>query len=161
MTALTPDRFVFNARVSAEREDALADKLTAHNKARSPLWDQNHDGQFTAEPLHLFVLDSQKRVIGGLTGRTHYLRSWLEVSILWVDESHRGLGLGRELMERAEAEAIRRGCLYARLATGRYQAPGFYEKLGYILYGTLENCLPGDTAYYYCKQLAPPENCPV
>ena len=56
-------------------------------------------------------------------------------------------------MEQGEAEAVRRGCLYARLSTGHHQAPGFYEKIGYVLYGKLENCPPGDTSYYYRKDL--------
>jgi ribosomal protein S18 acetylase RimI-like enzyme len=42
----------------------------------------------------------------------------------------------------------------ARLATSNFQAPGFYERLGYSLYGKLENCPPGETAYYYWKELA-------
>jgi ribosomal protein S18 acetylase RimI-like enzyme len=45
------------------------------------------------------------------------------------------------------------GCRYARLATGNYQAPAFYQKLGYTLYGTLEHCPPGETAFYFWKLL--------
>ncbi len=58
-------------------------------------------------------------------------------------------------MKRAEEEARRRGCLYARLATSTFQAPGFYEKLGYVLYGRLEDCPPSDTSLYYRKDLHP------
>lgn len=32
--------------------------------------------------------------------------------------------------------------------------PGFYERLGYSLYGKLEKCPPGETVYYYWKELA-------
>ena len=56
-------------------------------------------------------------------------------------------------MMQAEQEARRRGCRYARLATGNYQAPDFYPKLGYVLYGTLENCPAGVTVYYFYKEL--------
>ena len=51
-------------------------------------------------------------------------------------------------------EAKKRGCHYARLATGDYQAPDFYRKVGYRLYGELENCPRGETVYYFCKELA-------
>lgn len=153
MTASLPEAWTFELSISQGREEALVDNLIAFNKSRSPLWDQNQDGQFAAAPLHVFVLDEAKRVVGGLTGRTHSLRAWFEVSILWVEEEQRGAGLGRALMERGEAEARRRGCLYARLSTSQYQAPGFYEKLGYLCYGKLENCPPGDTSYYYRKDL--------
>ena len=33
------------------------------------------------------------------------------------------------------------------------QAPGFYSRLGYELYGTLENCPPGTTVFYFRKDL--------
>lgn len=70
-----------------------------------------------------------------------------------VDEQVRRQSLGRRLMEEAEREALLRGCHYARHATGNYQAPGFYERLGYTLYGKLENCPPSETVYYYWKEL--------
>lgn len=44
-------------------------------------------------------------------------------------------------------------CRYARLATSDYQAPAFYRKLGYQLYGQLENCPAGETVYYFYKEL--------
>jgi hypothetical protein len=52
-------------------------------------------------------------------------------------------------MERAEALARSRGCRYARLATCNFNAPGFYERLEYSLYGTLANCPPGETVFHY------------
>jgi GNAT superfamily N-acetyltransferase len=149
----TPDAYTFLGRLSPEYEEEITQKLIDHNRAHSPLWEQNHDGRFSPEPLHIYVRDAEGQVIGGLVGRTHALRSWLEISLLWIDPPHRRQGLGRELMARAESESRRRGCLYARLSTGRHQAPEFYEKLGYILYGKLENCPPGDTSFYYWKSL--------
>ena len=98
-------------------------------------------------------LDQEQTVVGGLIGRTHSIPEWLEVSVVWVDEAWRGRGLGRELMMRAEQEARRRSCRYARLATSDFQAPDFYRKLGYALYGTLENCPRGVTVYYFRKDL--------
>jgi GNAT superfamily N-acetyltransferase len=143
----------FDFTVSPERECYLEEQLTEFNKAHFALWEQNHDSQYIAAPLHVFALDSHHAVVGGLVGRTHRIRAWLEVSLLWVSEAWRGRGLGRALMQRAEEEARGRGCLYARLATSGFQAPGFYEKLGYCVYGQLENCPPGDTVFYYRKDL--------
>src|ERR1051326_921669 len=151
MTSLLPNFCTFDLGVSQEREGALTEKLIAFNKAHAPLWDQNHDGQFIASPIHLFLLDAEQQVIGGLVGRTHSLRAWFEVSLLWVDEKNRGLGLGRALMEGGETDAFSRVCLYARFCASQYQAPGFCEKMGYVLYGKLEDCPPGDTSYYYRK----------
>jgi ribosomal protein S18 acetylase RimI-like enzyme len=69
------------------------------------------------------------------------------------EESYRRSGLGRRLMDESEDEARRLGCRYARVITSDFQAPGFYQKLGYAVYGTLENCPPGETVYYLWKQL--------
>ena len=91
--------------------------------------------------------------MGGLIGRTNEVPEWLEVSVIWVAEDRRGQGTGRQLMRLAEEEAKRRGCRYARLATGDYQAPDFYHKVGYRLYGELQNCPRGETVYYSCKEL--------
>ena len=151
------DFYRFESAPSEERENALTEALIGYNRAHSPLWEQNHDAQFQPMPLHFFVLDGGGALLGGLTGRTHSLRAWLEISTLWVDEARRGQGIGRGLVERAEVEAYRRGCLHARLSTSTFQAPGFYEKLGYTLFGKLEDCPPGDTSLYYRKNLRPKE----
>jgi ribosomal protein S18 acetylase RimI-like enzyme len=53
------------------------------------------------------------------------------VTHLWVHESQRDRGLGRALLQAAEAEARRRGCEQVVLSTHSFQAPSFYERLGY------------------------------
>ena len=103
--------------------------------------------------MQVSILDSSGRVTGGLVGRTHTIPEWLEISILWIEESARRVGLGRRLVQEAEIEARRRGCRYARVITSDFQAPGFYLKLGYVAYGSLENCPPGETVYYLWKKL--------
>jgi len=52
---------------------------------------------------------------------------------LVVDESTRGLGLGRKLMERAEEWAKEKGSKSMKLPTNvkRIEAHKFYEKIGY------------------------------
>ncbi len=124
--------------------------MVAYNLAHAPAWNVTAP---EAKPLHVFVRTPSGAPLGGLIGRTHAIPFWLEVSVIWVDETVRGRGLGRQLMERAEREARRRGCRFARLATGDCQAPGFYEKLGYVVYGKLTDCPPGETVYYFRKNL--------
>jgi GNAT superfamily N-acetyltransferase len=97
--------------------------------------------------------DSDGRLIAGLIGRTHALAFWLEISVVWVDAAYRRHGLGRRLMEAAEQEARQRGCRFARTATSDFQAPGFYVKLGYVPYGRLEDCPPGEMVFYLRKVL--------
>src|SRR5215471_13287721 len=63
---------------------------------------------------------------------------WLVIRHLWVRDDLRRRGVGRGLMALAEARAVERGCHSAWLDTFSFQARGFYEKLGYEGFGTLD-----------------------
>jgi len=142
----------FSLELNEERSEYVMDQLREFNRPRkSLLW--SNPPQPSA-PLQIYALDARGSVVGGLVGRTNEIPEWLEVSVIWVAEDRRGQGLGRWLMGLAEEEAKRRGCRYARLATGDYQAPDFYRKVGYRLYGELPDCPRGETVYYFHKPLA-------
>ena len=90
-------------------------------------------------------------IVGGLYGSTAFSHLWID--LLFVPESVRGLGIGRKLMTQAEAEAMRRGCRAATLDTFSFQARGFYERLGYSVFGILNDCPPGHSRFYLTKPL--------
>ena len=121
---------------------AIVEPLVAYNLAQT--------GRNDVRPLVLAVEDDGA-VVGGLWGRTAY--SWLFVELLVVPESLRGRGLGTELMARAEAEAIARGCHGAWLDTFEFQARGFYERLGYECFGELKDYPAGSARYFMRKTL--------
>jgi GNAT superfamily N-acetyltransferase len=75
------------------------------------------------------------------------------LDLLAVHEDHRGCGNGRRLMERAEAVGRERGCHGVWLNTKALHAPGFYERLGYEVFGSLEADPPELTRILYRKQL--------
>lgn len=56
-------------------------------------------------------------------------------------------------MQQAEEEAIRRGCHGSYLDTFDFQARGFNERLGYTVFGGLEDTPPGHTRYFLRKML--------
>lgn len=87
---------------------------------------------------------------GGLWGGTNLSR--LHVELLFVPETLRGRGLGRKLLLDAEQEAIRRGCLGAWLDTYSFQARGFYERLGYSVFGILDDYPPGQHRVFLHKR---------
>ena len=90
-------------------------------------------------------------LLGGLNGRTG--RGWLYVELLALPMDAHGQGLGRRLMAMAEAEAVRRGCQGAFLNTIAFQAPGFYEKLGYREFGRLVDGNPRLDRIWFSKRL--------
>jgi len=77
----------------------------------------------------------------------------MHIETLWIDQSLRNQGLGTKLMEAVEKEAIKRKCYLSYTDTLSWQAPGFYEKLGYTLYGKLDNYPKGHSLSYFKKDL--------
>jgi ribosomal protein S18 acetylase RimI-like enzyme len=73
--------------------------------------------------------DEAGEVIAGFNG--HTWGGCCELLNVWVHEQYRAQGLGASLLRAAEAEAISRGCAQVVLATHSFQAPGFYERMGY------------------------------
>jgi GNAT superfamily N-acetyltransferase len=101
--------------------------------------------------LALIARDDNGAVIAVALGETG--RGWLHISVVWAEERSRGRRLGTQLVNAMEAEAIRRGCHGAYLDTFSYQARPFYEKLGYEVFGTLEDYPPGHQRFYMRKRL--------
>lgn len=124
---------------------ALHRGLEAFNTRVSPPYDRRD--------LCLFARRPDGSIAAGLTGWTQW--SWLYVDYLWLDEALRGGGLGGDLLARAEAEAVARGCRWARLYTYDFQAPSFYERKGYTQWGVLEDFPPGHRQIWFRKQLVP------
>ena len=122
---------------------ALLDPLVAYNQAKT--------GRNDHRPLVLAVEDPDRKVLGGLYGRTAY--DWLFIELLFIPESLRGRGIGSELMGRAETEAVARGCHGAWLDTFAFQARAFYERLGYSCFGELNDYPLGSARYFMSKTL--------
>jgi len=102
--------------------------------------------------LAIPIRDDTGVVAGGLWGCTSL--GWLHIQMLFVPAPLRGLGIGSALIASAEAEAIRRGCRGAHVDTFSFQAVGFYQKLGFSRFGTLDDCPPGHQRLFFCKTLA-------
>jgi GNAT superfamily N-acetyltransferase len=97
------------------------------------------------------IRDGSGIVTGGLWGVT--LFRWLAVQMLFVPHAMRGRGIGSALMASAEKEARDRGCLGVHVDALSFQAPWFYEKMGFSLFGTLEDCPAGYQRMYFQKRL--------
>jgi ribosomal protein S18 acetylase RimI-like enzyme len=106
------------------------------------------DGRLLGIRLH----DDAGELLAGLQGWTW--AGWLEVRTLWVRADHRRHGLGRRLLAAAEAEARARGATRALLDTHGFQAPGFYEKLGYRRVAEIPDYPLGGSKVILVKELA-------
>jgi GNAT superfamily N-acetyltransferase len=102
-------------------------------------------------PVAFFLKDENGEVLGGLLGEIW--AAWLHIRTLAIAAPVRSLGFGKELMKRAELYAVERGCTHAYLETFSFQAQPFYEKLGYRVFGTLENHPVGYQHYFMTKKL--------
>ena len=107
----------------------LEDRIYEHNSTTI----DRDDGRLFSR----IVRNQNKEIIAGIAGWT-----WArvcEITQLWVDEKVRKTGVGKMLLEAAEAEARNRGCTNVLVKSYSFQAPQFYERFGYrvehILYG--------------------------
>jgi GNAT superfamily N-acetyltransferase len=128
-----------------ERRDVehLREQLYAFNVAATGV----EDGR----ELALFLRDDRGQIMAGLYG--HTWGGCLDVRELWVRGDSRGRGYGRALIEAAEHEARARGCRQATLETHSFQAPEFYRKLGWEVFGVLDDYPAGHRKYYLRKSL--------
>ena len=114
-------------------------------------FNNEHVGDDGHTPLHIAAYDDDGRIIGGILGGTYW--GWMYIDILWVHENHRRRGLGSELLQKAEEEALQRSCHHVHVDTMSWQAPAFYEKNGYEVIGVLPDIPKGNQKYLLMKAL--------
>lgn len=132
---------------SAEELECLSQGIQAFNRRTIPGIPE------VADDLVFAVLarDASGNVQGGIRARAFW--GYLCIELLWLSDAARGVGVGTRLVERAEAFALQHGFTRARVETTSFQARPFYERLGYEVYGVLDECPVGHTTYFMKKQL--------
>jgi ribosomal protein S18 acetylase RimI-like enzyme len=114
-------------------------------------WNMETTGVHEFHQIAIFLRDEDDVIRGGITGGIW--GGWLHVVGLWVDPDVRGRNFGRELVEAAETEARTVGARHAFLETHSFQAPGLYQKLGYVPFGEIEDYPPGESQVFFRKRL--------
>lgn len=104
-----------------------------------------------SDVLQLAAHDQDGNLIGGLLGEIRVW--WLHVSILVCAPEYRKSGLGSALMAEAERLAREQDCQGIWLDTFEFQAPGFYERIGFRRCGSIEKFYNGQDRHIYEKRL--------
>lgn len=79
------------------------------------------------------------------------LTGWVNFTTVWVHPEHRRKGLASRMLKVAESEAARKGYTQAYLDTFSFQSPDFYLRLGYEVFGKLDNFPAGSTRVFMRK----------
>jgi len=127
-----------------------------------------HDGAFLEDQLYaysveqtgyddgkyltLWVKSQTGERLAGLHGWTWGSSCYIQD--LWVHKDLRGQGYGTQLLHAAEQEARTRGCDHMVLSSFSFQAPGFYQKLGYDVFAVLADHPRHHRHYYLHKRFA-------
>jgi GNAT superfamily N-acetyltransferase len=129
-----------------------ADKETRTTIAQG-LFDANvkvtGDGHF--DPICVTARDANANVIGGVMGEAYW--GWVNFSTVWVHPEHRRQGIASAMLQQAEAEAARLGYTQAYLDTFSFQSPDLYLRLGYEVFGQLDNFPAGSKRVFMRKTL--------
>jgi GNAT superfamily N-acetyltransferase len=123
---------------------ALTDAINRYNVEQT--------GRTEFFPVALFLRDESDTLRGGLVG--HIWGGWMHVAVLWIDADLRRHGYGTRLLQEAETYARERGCHSVCLETFSFQAPEFYPRFGYELFGMLDDYPPGHAKHFYRKTLS-------
>ena len=108
-------------------------------------------GDDRGQNLCFVVRGAEQTVLGGVIAAVYW--DWLYINLMWLREDLRGQGYGGRLLAQVEAEARRRGARHAYLDTFSFQAPEFYKKYGYRVFGQLADFPAGHTRYFLSKEL--------
>jgi GNAT superfamily N-acetyltransferase len=140
-------QLIVDANPAAEDVAFLDDRINEFNFAATQIYD--------GRALASFVRDANGQIIAGIYGWTWGGCGYIDK--LWVQADARGQGYGTRLLEVFEREALGRGCFQLLLSTHSFQAPEFYRRLGYAIYGVAEDYPRGYQQYYLRKTIEQPQ----
>jgi len=113
------------------------------------------DPSFALDSFVIYARDEQSQIVGGLCAYIFEkaVGSWIAVDYAWVEEKMRHQGIGTKLFTQLEELARQKNCTHIQLFTWAYQAPGFYQKLGFECVGTIPAWTEEHDAVFFRKQL--------
>jgi len=135
---------IIRNEMNEKEKEYISERLMEYNLRIAP---PNQD--YISKNVNLALKGENSKLFGGLIGKIY--RECLFIDILWVDENKRGLGYGKKLLIEAEKNAKEDLCIFVHLDTFNFQAPDFYIKNGYEIYGVLD-LYSNDIKRFYLKK---------
>ncbi|MFD1019608.1 GNAT family N-acetyltransferase [Thalassobacillus hwangdonensis] len=126
--------------------DFIRKKVIEHNVSQLP-----EDCKTPNEQTSFILRNEQDEIVGGITATTFWHH--MHIDFLWVDDRLRGRGYGAELLKKTEQLAIEKGCRFIALDTFSFQAPEFYKRYGFEVFGVIEDHPKGFNQYFLHKWL--------
>ncbi|TYS63522.1 GNAT family N-acetyltransferase [Sutcliffiella horikoshii] len=126
--------------------DYIRKKVIEHNMTQLP-----EELKTPKEEICFFLESEEGEILGGVTGTMYWQH--LHIDFLWVDKQLRNEGYGSHLLNQIEEVARERKCRLIFLDTLSFQAPGFYKKNGYKVFGVIEDHPQGFNQYFLEKRL--------
>ena len=114
-------------------------------------YNDQHAGDENSQRVCFVLKSADDEMVGGVIGVVYW--DWFSLDLMWMEEEYRGQGYGHRLLTLAEEKARNRGARHAHLDTFSFQAPAFYEKHGYEIFGELRDFPAGHQRYYMRKDL--------
>ncbi|TPK79344.1 GNAT family N-acetyltransferase [Mesorhizobium sp. B2-4-18] len=123
---------------------SLEDRLNRDNRR---MIDRDDDRGLT-----FVIRDGAGHAVGVAAGY-----SWAgtsELTLMWIDEAHRGRGYARQLLDAFIAEAADRGVRKIWVSSHDFQAPDLYEKAGFERMAEFSGWPEGHSDIILCKTIA-------
>ena len=98
----------------------------------------------------IFLKNDVEKVFGGI--QAFLDTESIYIDVLWVEENLQKQGYGTQLLDAAEREAIKNGCVFSLVDTWGFQAEEFYLKKGYERIGELKNYAHGHSKIFLRKK---------
>jgi len=139
------NRFIISDKPSEEETKLVKNGLEDYNK-NFP----NGELDVPTPDICLVLRDKHENIVGGVI--TSMLTGIMHLEVLWIDEKYRGRGYGRNLILHAEKIGKQKNYSASQTWTFSFQAPDFYQNIGYKVIGIFEGYTGGITEYILLKK---------
>lgn len=113
-------------------------------------YNQTKIGPYEIIPFNIYATDLQEKVIAGINGE--FYNQLIRINAVWVDEKHRNKDLGTKLFQVLEEYAKEHEYKIIQLFTTDFQAPSFYEKLGFTCVTKVDRVFVGGKTDFFMRK---------